>query len=134
MIVVTGAIKWFDVAKGFGFVVPDEEGLGDVMLHVTCLRRDGYQTALEGARIVCQAQAGPFSSPVSGGGAQPLAADSRARTTVVPTATTRRPANRARLTCSATARLTSAKAENGSARASCALFDRHPLNLPSFCA
>jgi CspA family cold shock protein len=55
---VSGAIKWFDVAKGFGFIVPDDEGLGDVMLHVTCLRRDGYQTALEGARIVCQAKRG----------------------------------------------------------------------------
>ncbi|QKV18060.1 cold-shock protein [Oricola thermophila] len=55
---VSGAIKWFDVAKGFGFIVPDEAGLGDVMLHVTCLRRDGFQTALEGARIVCQARKG----------------------------------------------------------------------------
>lgn len=55
---VSGAIKWFDVAKGFGFIVPDQEGLGDVMLHVTCLRRDGYQTALEGARIVCEARKG----------------------------------------------------------------------------
>ncbi|GAB4356981.1 MAG: cold-shock protein [Oricola sp.] len=55
---IAGAIKWFDVAKGFGFIVPDEDGLGDVMLHVTCLRRDGYQTALEGARIVCQARRG----------------------------------------------------------------------------
>ncbi|MFZ2102065.1 MAG: cold-shock protein [Oricola sp.] len=55
---ISGAIKWFDVAKGFGFVVPDEAGIGDVMLHVTCLRRDGYQTALEGARIVCQARMG----------------------------------------------------------------------------
>ena len=53
---VSGAIKWFDVSKGFGFIVPDESGLGDVMLHVTCLRRDGFQTALEGARIVCQAR------------------------------------------------------------------------------
>ena len=55
---ISGTIKWFDVAKGFGFVVPDEASLGDVMLHVTCLRRDGYQTALEGARIVCQAKQG----------------------------------------------------------------------------
>lgn len=55
---VSGTIKWFDVAKGFGFVVPDDASLGDVMLHVTCLRRDGYQTALEGARIVCQAKQG----------------------------------------------------------------------------
>jgi len=50
---VSGVIKWFDVAKGYGFIMPDERGMGDVLLHVTCLRRDGFQTALEGARIVC---------------------------------------------------------------------------------
>lgn len=53
VIEIAGRIKWFDVAKGFGFVVPDN-GLPDVLLHVTCLRRDGYQTANEGARIVCE--------------------------------------------------------------------------------
>jgi cold shock protein len=51
---VVGVIKWFDVSKGYGFIVPDS-GMGDVLLHVTCLRRDGYQTAYEGARIVCEA-------------------------------------------------------------------------------
>jgi cold shock protein len=51
---VVGVIKWFDVSKGYGFIVPDS-GVGDVLLHVTCLRRDGYQTAYEGARIVCEA-------------------------------------------------------------------------------
>ena len=51
---VSGRIKWFDVAKGFGFIVPDN-GMADVLLHVTCLRRDGFQTANEGARIVVEA-------------------------------------------------------------------------------
>ncbi len=51
---VVGTIKWFDVGKGFGFIVPDN-GAADVLLHVTCLRRDGYQTAYEGARVVCEA-------------------------------------------------------------------------------
>ncbi len=54
LIEISGRIKWFDVAKGFGFIVPDN-GLPDVLLHVTCLRRDGYQTANEGARIVVEA-------------------------------------------------------------------------------
>ncbi|MEZ5872672.1 MAG: cold shock domain-containing protein [Nitratireductor sp.] len=54
VIQVAGAIKWFDVSKGFGFVVPDED-LPDVLIHVTCLRKDGYATALEGARVVCEA-------------------------------------------------------------------------------
>src|SRR5919107_1573637 len=54
LVQVSGRIKWFDVAKGFGFIVPDN-GMPDVLLHVTCLRRDGYQTANEGARIVVEA-------------------------------------------------------------------------------
>jgi cold shock protein len=54
LIQVSGRIKWFDVAKGFGFIVPDN-GLPDVLLHVTCLRRDGYQSANEGARVVVEA-------------------------------------------------------------------------------
>jgi cold shock protein len=53
LIEVTGVIKWFDVAKGFGFIVPDN-GMPDVLLHVSCLRRDGYQAAYEGARIVVE--------------------------------------------------------------------------------
>lgn len=55
---VTGVIKWFDVAKGYGFIVPDN-GMPDVLLHVTCLRRDGFQTAYEGARVICEALARP---------------------------------------------------------------------------
>lgn len=55
---VSGAIKWFDVAKGYGFILPDQRAIGDVLLHVTCLRRDGFQTALEGARIVCLVKRG----------------------------------------------------------------------------
>ena len=53
LIEMAGVIKWFDVSKGFGFIVPDN-GMPDVLLHVTCLRRDGYQTAYEGARIICE--------------------------------------------------------------------------------
>jgi CspA family cold shock protein len=52
---VSGAIKWFDVSKGFGFIVPDDRSLPDVLVHVTCLRRDGFGTVLEGARVQCEA-------------------------------------------------------------------------------
>jgi CspA family cold shock protein len=55
LIEVSGTIKWFDVSKGYGFVVPDDGG-ADILLHVTILRRSGFQTAYEGARIVCEAQ------------------------------------------------------------------------------
>src|SRR5688572_29754378 len=55
---ISGVIKWFDVAKGYGFIVPDSGG-DDVLLHVTCLRRDGFQTAYEGARVVCEVLSSP---------------------------------------------------------------------------
>ena len=58
LIEISGVIKWFDVAKGYGFIVPDN-GMPDVLLHVTCLRRDGFQTAYEGARVVCEVQDRP---------------------------------------------------------------------------
>ncbi len=58
VIEVTGVIKWFDVAKGYGFIVPDN-GMADVLLHVTCLRRDGFQTAYEGSRVACEVVPGP---------------------------------------------------------------------------
>jgi CspA family cold shock protein len=54
LIEISGVIKWFDAAKGYGFIVPDN-GMADVLVHVSCLRRDGYQTAYEGARISCEA-------------------------------------------------------------------------------
>ena len=51
---VSGSIKWFDPSKGYGFIVPDGD-LPDILLHVTCLRSGGFQTAYEGARVVCEA-------------------------------------------------------------------------------
>jgi CspA family cold shock protein len=53
LVEITGFIKWFDVSKGYGFIVPDN-GMPDVLLHVTCLRRDGFQTAYEGARVIAE--------------------------------------------------------------------------------
>jgi CspA family cold shock protein len=54
LVEICGRIKWFDVSKGYGFIAQDN-GAADVLLHVTTLRRDGFQAANEGARIVCEA-------------------------------------------------------------------------------
>lgn len=47
---VQGLVKWFDPAKGYGFVVSDEGG-PDILLHVNVLRNFGQSSVADGARI-----------------------------------------------------------------------------------
>jgi cold shock protein len=54
LVEVAGRVKWFDAAKGYGFIVPDS-GEADVLIHVTVLRRDGFSAVREGARVVAEA-------------------------------------------------------------------------------
>ncbi len=56
---VTGLVKWFDLAKGYGFIKPSDGLDGDILLHQTCVRQSGYKAAYEGARVVCEAVKGP---------------------------------------------------------------------------
>jgi len=56
---ITGLVKWFDIAKGYGFIKPAVAEQGDVLLHQTCVRQSGYKAAYEGAKIVCEAVQGP---------------------------------------------------------------------------
>ncbi len=46
------AVKWFNVAKGFGFVAP-EDGQGDAFLHISVLNRAGLQQIGDGAELSC---------------------------------------------------------------------------------
>lgn len=50
---VDGLVKWFDVGRGYGFIIPDN-GMPDILLHLSCLRRDGFDAPLEGTRIACE--------------------------------------------------------------------------------
>lgn len=56
---VSGQIKWFDLAKGYGFIKPSDGAQGDILLHQTCIRQSGFKAAFEGARIVCEAVQSP---------------------------------------------------------------------------
>ena len=47
---ISGVVKWFDPAKGFGFVVSDAGG-PDILLHVNVLRNYGQSSVADGARI-----------------------------------------------------------------------------------
>lgn len=49
---VSGVVKWFDVRKGYGFIIPDDQR-SDILIHFTVLREAGYTAAPEGATIVC---------------------------------------------------------------------------------
>lgn len=55
---VEGVVKWFDSLKGYGFITPNN-GLPDILLHITCLRTAGYLTAHEGSTIRCDVIARP---------------------------------------------------------------------------
>jgi CspA family cold shock protein len=57
LVEISGRVKWFDVAKGYGFIVPDN-GAPDVLLHIATLRKDGFKIAYEGTRVVCEAVRG----------------------------------------------------------------------------
>ncbi len=46
----TGKVKWFDTAKGFGFVI-DDEGGPDILLHANVLRNFGRSSVAEGTEI-----------------------------------------------------------------------------------
>lgn len=49
---VAGSVKWFDATRGFGFIVDDEDGAGDILLHANVLRAYGQTSVVEQARIV----------------------------------------------------------------------------------
>jgi len=50
---MSGAVKWFDPKKGYGFIIP-EDGSSDVRIHQTHVRESGFDSAPEGATIVCE--------------------------------------------------------------------------------
>ena len=55
---VQGQVKWFDPAKGFGFVVPDGGG-PDILLHANVLRNYGQSSVADGSRISLTVQETP---------------------------------------------------------------------------
>ena len=52
----TGAVKWFNEQKGYGFIQPDEGGK-DVFVHISAVERSGLNGLPEGAKVTYEVQA-----------------------------------------------------------------------------
>lgn len=52
--VLTGVVKWFDVTRGFGFVVADEPAVGDILIHFSIVQPLGRRSLPEGARVTAR--------------------------------------------------------------------------------
>lgn len=61
---VTAKVKWFNPAKGFGFVAPTD-GSPDAFLHVSIVQRAGLRTLRQGATLICDLGDGPRGLQVS---------------------------------------------------------------------
>ncbi|MDN5336666.1 MAG: cold shock protein [Synergistales bacterium] len=60
-----GTVKWFNEAKGYGFITTDEGN--DVFVHFSAIQMDGFKTLSEGQRVqfeVVQGEKGPQAANV----------------------------------------------------------------------
>lgn len=53
-----GIVKWFNNAKGYGFIAPQDGG-DDVFVHFSAIKSDGYRTLNEGQNVSYEVEQGP---------------------------------------------------------------------------
>jgi CspA family cold shock protein len=62
----TGTVKWFNAAKGFGFIQPDNGG-NDVFVHISAVERAGLGSLNEGQKISFELEKDQRSGKMSAG-------------------------------------------------------------------
>jgi CspA family cold shock protein len=55
--VITGTVKWFNDAKGFGFITPSD-GSKDVFVHHSAIQASGFKSLAEGQKVKFEVQQG----------------------------------------------------------------------------
>ena len=60
----TGTVKWFNDAKGFGFIKPDD-GTDDVFAHFSAIQMDGFRSLKEGQKVSFEVVSGPKGKQAS---------------------------------------------------------------------
>ena len=55
---LTGTVKWFNDAKGYGFIAPSDGG-NDVFVHFTSIQTEGFRSLNEGQNVVFEVIQGP---------------------------------------------------------------------------
>jgi CspA family cold shock protein len=56
--VAKGTVKWFNDAKGFGFIEPEGGGM-DVFAHFSAIQMDGFKTLRQGGKVTYELVQGP---------------------------------------------------------------------------
>jgi CspA family cold shock protein len=60
----TGTVKWFNDAKGFGFITPDEGG-EDLFAHFSAIQSNGFKSLQENQRVQFEVTSGPKGKQAS---------------------------------------------------------------------